>query len=70
MNSGNGSQGLCMTIRKVSSVDNGYNWNYMTIDGYSNYEDLLAPKWKASTVFPVEVLDKVNSMMENGVVYK
>ena len=69
MDNGNGSQSLWATARKVSPNGNGYNWNYMTIDGYLNYEDLLEPKWKASTKFPKE-LNKINSMMQGGSFYK
>ena len=65
MDNGNGSQSLWATARKVSPNGNGYNWNYMTIDGYLNYEDLLEPKWKASTKFPKELKVMVRVQHQN-----
>ena len=69
MDKGNGSQVTWATARKVSPNGNGYNWNFMTIDGYETLSDVLAPSWNPNTKFP-EGLDKINSMMEGGTFYK
>tara|TARA_Y100000996_G_C22520345_1_gene642182 strand:- start:31 stop:828 length:798 start_codon:yes stop_codon:yes gene_type:complete len=69
MDKGNGSQVMWTTARKVSPNGNGYNWNYMTIDGYESYSDLLAPSWNPKTKFP-EGLDEINSMMEGNTFWK
>ena len=69
MDKGNGSQVTWATARKVSPNGNGYNWNFMTIDGYETSSDVLAPSWNPNTKFP-EGLDKINSMMEGGTFYK
>ena len=57
------------TARKVSPNGNVYNCNYMTIDGYESYSDLLAPSWNPKTKFP-DGLDKINSMMEGNTFWK
>ena len=67
---GNGSQTLWSTAKKISPKGNGYNWNFITIDGYLNYQDLLVPNWKDSTKFPEAGIDKINSMMLGGGFYK
>ena len=69
MNRNNGSQVIWSTARKVTPNGNGYNWNYITVDGYETYEDLIAPDWNNGTKFP-QGLDKINSMMEGGTFYK
>ncbi len=69
MDKGNGSQVMWTTARKVSPNGNGYNWNYMTIDGYLSSSDLIAPSWNPNTKFP-KGLDEINSMMEGGTFYK
>jgi hypothetical protein len=53
----------------VSPNGNGYNWNYITIDAYENYNDLLSPEWSSNTKFPSD-LSKINSMMKGGSFYK
>ena len=69
MDKGNGSQVTWATARKASPNGNGYNWNFMTIDGYETLPDVLAPSWNPNTKFP-QGLDKINSMMEGGTFYK
>ena len=69
MNKNNGSQVLWTTARKVSPNGNGYNWNYITIDGYESYDDLLSPEWNSNTKFPAD-LSKINSMMQGENFYK
>ena len=69
MNKNNGSQVLWTTGRKVSPNGNGYNWNYITIDAYEKYNDLLSPEWSSNTKFPSD-LSKINSMMKGGSFYK
>jgi len=69
MNRNNGSQVMWSTARKVTPNGNGYNWNYITVDGYETYEDLIAPEWSSNTKFP-QGLDKINSMMDGGTFYK
>ena len=69
MDKNNGSQVFWSTARKVIPNDNGYNWNYVTIDIYESYYDLLSPEWNSSTKFPAD-LSKINSMMQGEVFYK
>ena len=33
--------------------------NYITIDGYESYDDLLSPEWNSNTKFPAD-LSKIN----------
>jgi hypothetical protein len=69
MDKNNGSQVFWSTARKVTPNGNGYNWNYVTIDAYESYDDLLFPEWNSSTKFPAD-LSKINSMMQGEAFYK
>ena len=69
MDKNNGSQVFWSTARKVTPNGNGYNWNYVTIDIYESYYDLLSPEWNSSTKFPAD-LSKINSMMQGEAFYK
>jgi hypothetical protein len=70
INEENGSQTLWSTAKTISPNGNGYNWNFMAIEGYLNYQDLLVPNWKDSSKFPKAGLEKINSMMLGESFYK
>jgi hypothetical protein len=36
----------------VSPVGTGYDWNYVSADGYTNYEDVLDGGWSATPAYP------------------
>jgi hypothetical protein len=52
MASGAVNQKTWSTSSVVSPVGTGYDWNYVSADGYTNYEDVLDGGWSATPAYP------------------
>ena len=52
MTSGVVNQKTWSTSNVVSPVGSGYEWNYLTADGYTNYEDILDGGWSTKPTIP------------------
>ena len=52
MASGAVNQKTWSTSNVVSPVGTGYDWNYVSADGYTNYEDVLDGGWSATPAYP------------------
>jgi hypothetical protein len=52
MASGAVNQKTWSTSSVVSPVGTGYDWNYVSADGYTNYEDVLDGGWSATPTIP------------------
>jgi len=52
MESGAVKQKTWSTSSMVSPVGTGYDWNYVSADGYLNYEDVLDGGWSTPPTYP------------------
>ena len=61
------TQKLCSASTLVSPNGNGYDWNYLTIDIYMTYGNVLDRGWTKTPSIPN--LSEINSLM-GGQFYK
>jgi len=52
MASGAVNQKTWSTSSVISPVGTGYDWNYVSADGYTNYEDVLDGGWSTTPTYP------------------
>ena len=52
MASGAVNQKTWSTSSVISPVGTGYDWNYVSADGYTNYEDVLDGGWSTPPTYP------------------
>ena len=58
------SQKIWTTAQVLSPLCSGYNWNYLSADGYMSYDDVLDGGWKKTPKIPD--LTEINSLMGGG----